>query len=345
MGQNSITSLPQAGVSLYSLDLSYNNMKRIPDEMAISSISYLTLGYNKLTTLENLPSDMNSFYVYNNYLTEINPNEAKKIPRNSYLNYNYLPCFKYDIKYEYDSDWYYVKQNCDQSKQYSCSSKTVSECDELKNNYGICTPNSKRTKCFRYTSGVKEFCDFSADARIEDCEEIYSNETCTDISEHHGFVYDCNEDYVFGYYPAKIDNFLTEIPTSASKLTKLFALDLSGLDLTSLPESYTNFKNVGTLNLANNKLSALPAELGSMKSLYYLNISQNQLTSLPTTIGSLSDLINLDVSHNKLDALPDVFESLPSLSLNSLYIQDNMLTAIPKSFTKWFQGSSASKSL
>ena len=331
MYHNSVTSLPK-GLILTLLDLSYNNLKKLPDGITETSISELDLSYNKLTSLEDLTKSVSSLDVSGNFISEISDRVASLMPRDLNLNYNYLPCARYAKK---GNDWYFVKQNCDQSKQYNCSSKTVSECDELKNNYGICTPNSKRTKCFRYTSGVKEFCDFAADAGIEDCEEIYSNEGCTDTSEYHGFVYDCGYDCITKYQPKDMSEFLTEIPTSASKLTNLSTLDLSNLGLTSLSKSYANFKDVRYFDLSKNRLTTLPAELGNMKKLSCLNISYNQLTSLPTTIGSLTSLRKLDVSRNKLDALPDVFDSLPSLSFSSLYIKHNSLSTISDSFKNY----------
>ena len=345
MSHNSITSLPKAGVSLSSLDLSYNNMKKIPDKMAISSIRYLTMSYNKLTTLENIPSGMSSFDVDHNYLVEINANAAKNVPQYPNLDYNYLPCTKYASKYKNDMNWYYVRQYCYQSKQYSCAEQSMSTCDELKRDVGICTPNNDRTKCLKYTTGIKDFCDFAKDAGIENCENILQNESCTDVSEYRGFVYDCDYGHVTEYSPKKMSDFLTEIPVSASKLSRLYTLDLSGLDLTSLPKSYANFKDTMYLDLSGNKLSSLPDELWDLEWLYSLNTSYNQLTSLPDSLGNLSRLKALDVSHNKLSALPDVFDSLPSLSLSNLYISHNSLTAVPKSFGRWFNSSSGSDSL
>ena len=329
MSHNSITSLPKAGVSLTSLDLSYNGMKRMPDKMGYSVIRNLDLSFNSLTTFESLPKSLSSLDISNNFIPAIPDVMLKSIPSYLNLDYNYLVCSKY-------SRYSGIYSECKQPNQYTCSSKTVSECDEFKNNYGICTPNGDRTKCFRYTKGLKDFCDFANDAGIENCESILQNETCTGDSKYHGFVYDCDKDYVSDYRPESMDDFLTEIPPSAGNLTGLYTIILSGLGLTSLPKSYANFKYAMYLDLSENKLSTLPAEIGSMEWLYYLNTSYNQLTSLPDSLGSISILKTLDVSHNKLSALPDVFDSLTGLSLDGFNYYFNSLSTIPESFKSLF---------
>ena len=307
--------------------MSHNNIFSIPSRIGISSLSTLDLSYNKLTRLENLPMSLYSLYINNNYIATINIANINNVPLSTNLDNNYLACSKY-------AGYSNIKSRCTQSKQYSCGDQTLGKCEELKRTYGICTPNSKQTKCLRYTSGVKEFCDFAADVGIEGCQEIYSNESCVGTVNFHGFVYNCFYEYITGYNPKTTSDFLTEVPASASNLTKLTTLTLSGLSLSSLPESYANFGLVKTLNLTYNRFTAIPEVAYNFKELSSMDISRNKLQSLPDDFFAQVSLSYFYAHHNYLSKISNtVYRILPQES-SKVNLDYNFLDCQAYEFSK-----------
>ena len=320
LSHNNVRSLPKAGVKLALLDLSYNNLRTIPEEMRKSSISMLMLNSNEITSIENVLPSMVSLNIASNYITEIPFRTAKMLPSKLNIDYNYIPCYKYTT-----SEVSYFKKNCDQDKQYTCTSKTISECDDLKNNYGICTPNSGRTKCLRYTSGVKDFCDFAADSGIEGCMDIYPEGFCNGTSVLHDFVYNCESDVITEYSPSDASTMLKDVPYSATKLTNLTTLKLIGLNLTAVPESYSNFAYVNTLNLTNNRFAEMPRPAYQYNSLTRMDISHNKLTALPYDFFASRSLKLFYAHHNYLMNISDeTYKKMATVSYVNL--DYNLLT-------------------
>ena len=321
MSHNNVRSLPKSGVTLSLLDLSHNNLRKVPEEMREASVNTLLLNSNKLTSLEITPRSLISLDIANNYITEISYETSYKLPLKTNLDYNYLPCS------QYSSYGVYFKRNCVQDKQYTCANKTLSECNDLKNEYGICTPNSKQTKCLRYTNGVKDFCDFAADAGIEGCMDIYPDDLCNGTSELHGFVYDCEQDIVAEYRPRDASTMFKEVPKGASKMVNLTTLNFSGLNLTAIPESYSNFDHVDTLNLTYNRFREIPSLAYALNSLVALDISHNKLMALPEDFFPERDLYTFYAHHNYLmNVSDDVYEDIYYVRYKNL--DYNLLTCM-----------------
>lgn len=293
MSHNNIGFVPAASMELRALDLSYNNMKKIPEGLRLFSVGSLDLSFNKLTSVDNLPHLMYTLDISNNFITEITPDQKKSLPGHLNIDYNYLECSKYK-----NSTWEPIKSYCSDFKQFKCFEKSIEDCEEFKDEYGICSPNSNNTVCLRYTNGAREFCEFAEELGIDDCQDIYPDGICKGISELYGFIYDCKSDKVTEYRPTSMEEFITEVPDSAINFTSLTTLTITGLNLTELPISYENFIYVNTLNLTRNKLTDIPEVAYNLENLEYLDISYNRLWSLPDDFFIQTDLKLLYAHHN-----------------------------------------------
>lgn len=314
MGHNNISSAPGTGLNLDILDLSFNEMKNLPENLSHSTVKSLVLGYNKLTSLEGLPQSLSSLYINNNYITEIPIDIARTLPKYLDIDYNYLPCSNY-----ISTDWGYVKTHCYLNKQYNCSDKSISECEELRDTYGICTPNRNKTACHRYTKSVKEFCEVAPELDIDNCEDIYLEDSCYGDFILKDFVYDCQYDYVYEYRPENASTMLTEVPENVSKLSNLISLKLSGFNLSTLPKSYSNFKHLRALNLTYNRLTDIPETMYGFENLAYIDISYNKLRSLPDDFFSERNLVLFYAHHNYLSNVSEeIFTRLTSATYKNL---------------------------
>lgn len=83
------------------------------------------------------------------------------------------------------------------------------------------------------------------------------------------------------------ENFLSKLPRSIGRLTKLNNLNVDRNALESIPLEIGNCSSLGVLSLRDNKLKKLPSELGNCLELHVLDVSGNQLQYLPYTLVNL----------------------------------------------------------
>lgn len=295
MKYNKVKTFPKAGVIFETINLEHNNMTSVPEGLANSSVRNLYLSSNWLTTLENLPRNLKYLDFSENYIRKIPEKSVYRLPSIVGLDENYLVCSQYN-----GFRWESVRRYCKQDRQYSCSDKTLTKCEELRDKHGICTPNSEGTACLGCTDGVREFCGFAKAAGIEGCVDIYPDGICNGSSEFHGFVYDCDTDYVTEYRPKNMSDFFTEVPDSVQNLTKLKTLTFSGLNLTTIPKSYAKFSKVVRLNLTYNKFTSIPDVAYDFKDLEFFDISHNKFRTLPDAFFKEKDLYLFYAHHNYL---------------------------------------------
>lgn len=153
------------------------------------------------------------------------------------------------------------------------------------------------------------------------------------------------------------ENRIVELPVEVGVLSRLCTLSCNRNRLASLPRELGFLKHLEYLFLADNDLTQLPDELGNCSSLRVLHVQHNRLQALPATLAGLHHLEEMDASHNELTWVPeqllDVDESLVEalahgkllletiegeargcLSLRSLDLSHNCLTALPLSLCK-----------
>ena len=141
-----------------------------------------------------------------------------------------------------------------------------------------------------------------------------------------------------------------EEPCLPQSLTELL---LNNCQLTSVPHFLYQFRNVKKLNLSNNnikefepplsdlslmtslqtlemnvnKLTDIPEELCNVTSLTELRIEDNSVKCIPDSIGSLKNLKNFEFMGNRIQTLPDSFAQLSSLKCIDLMY--NRLETLP----------------
>ena len=69
--------------------------------------------------------------------------------------------------------------------------------------------------------------------------------------------------------------------------------------------------------------------------LTWLNVGNNKITGLPPTFGDLTEMIHLDLSCNEIELahIPKSFFA-PEMSLERLYLSDNIITELSDEFTR-----------
>lgn len=126
-------------------------------------------------------------------------------------------------------------------------------------------------------------------------------------------------------------NFLTQLPSSFSRLQHLKYLNLSSNMFPEFPSQITLLSNLVDLDISFNKIKTLPDEIGNMESLEKLAISNSFLRRLPESFTKLSTLKELDIRYNLLQNI-DLLGSLPQLSV--LYASKNSVTALESNFSR-----------
>jgi len=150
-------------------------------------------------------------------------------------------------------------------------------------------------------------------------------------------------------------NRLTELPPWLGELTQLRELHCAENHLATLPAALTTFMHLRMLNLYGCELPALPISFGRLTTLTNLHLQGNHFTTLPASFADLGQLQELwfgtDIHHAPLGHFPEVLRSLYQLrvlsvancdlpilpewmgeltALESLYAQQNHLTALPR---------------
>ncbi|MBS0605360.1 MAG: leucine-rich repeat domain-containing protein [Verrucomicrobia bacterium] len=121
-------------------------------------------------------------------------------------------------------------------------------------------------------------------------------------------------------------------PANAHRLSQVYALDLSHLELEFLPPEIGLFTQLKTLCLRYNSLSSITPQIGNLVQLTHLNVEHNHLKELPSEIGNLFRLNYLNASHNRLQSLPPEMGNL--VQLVQLYLEHNELESLPPEIIK-----------
>jgi len=114
-------------------------------------------------------------------------------------------------------------------------------------------------------------------------------------------------------------NTLKDLPESLGNLTRLSLLDASENEIAGLSSPhFASLLSLQRLDLSSNKIEILPNTIGNCSQIQALNLSKNCLRSLPNDIAGLSSLRHLDVHSNALGVsaltmFPPSISSLVSL--------------------------------
>lgn len=125
--------------------------------------------------------------------------------------------------------------------------------------------------------------------------------------------------------------FKDSFPEVLFHLKNLKSLDLSSCYINEFPERLNKLNSLTHLNLGSNNLEDIPDFVFSLNKLIELNLKGNNLYKLPTEMLNLNNLNTLDLSYNKLTELsPELF----SIELYKLYLDNNMLSTLPKEMSR-----------
>ncbi|KAJ3334403.1 hypothetical protein HDU91_002759, partial [Kappamyces sp. JEL0680] len=153
------------------------------------------------------------------------------------------------------------------------------------------------------------------------------------------YIAECTSDGIIGVYITT--QYLTNTSYIWDVLTNLPHLETISYDtdiqpLTPcappIPAAIGRLKNLTTLHLVRCGLDgSIPPEIGQLTRLTELNLHGNQLVgSIPESVGNLVDLVTLDIGINHLGG-PVPFGIGNLTKLQSCYLNDNQLTALPHS--------------
>lgn len=117
------------------------------------------------------------------------------------------------------------------------------------------------------------------------------------------------------------ENQLQELPESICQLENLEEIMVSHNDLFKLPSTMGLLRQLRFLTADENLLRCLPNEICSCSNLTILSVRGNKLTKVPPDIGRLTQLRVINVVNNFLTQLPVTILNLRQLS--ALWISDN----------------------
>eukprot|EP00753_Platysulcus_tardus_P012192 PLAT3346.9.p1 GENE.PLAT3346.9~~PLAT3346.9.p1 ORF type:complete len:1287 (+),score=649.53 PLAT3346.9:150-3863(+) len=124
-------------------------------------------------------------------------------------------------------------------------------------------------------------------------------------------------------------NLLRAMPPQLGRITSLHALSLAGNSISALPPELAALACLAELDLSRNQLSGtLLPELGFLTSLSALRLADNQLDELPVSVGALTQLEAMDLSRNALVDVPSSFVFLDGM--RTLLLPLNKLRAVPE---------------
>jgi len=127
------------------------------------------------------------------------------------------------------------------------------------------------------------------------------------------------------------DNKLVSFP-DLSTISDLRWLELGNNKLRQFLPSLCNLKNVIVLNLFANGVETVPPEIGQLTCLQKLYLSYNKIKKLPDNLSDLRQLSTLFLGGNKFDDIPEIVFKLGGLK--ELCMSNNNVSLIPDDFSK-----------
>lgn len=121
---------------------------------------------------------------------------------------------------------------------------------------------------------------------------------------------------------------IRELPEEIGELTELKILILRGNYLSTLPKSIGKLSKLEELNLINNNMSHLPDEITELKNLKKLDLTINKLEKLPDNIGRLLNLEYLDLDDNNISFIPSSIQNIKNMK--ELLLEGNPISETHK---------------
>jgi hypothetical protein len=114
-------------------------------------------------------------------------------------------------------------------------------------------------------------------------------------------------------------------------LQETLNLESNEKTLLAIPSEVNYFPNLKVLSLVNHYIKDIPPHVFKLKNLEDLRLSKNLIFKIPKDIRDLKNLKSLNLRYNELTNVP---ESIRNLNLETLYLEGNQITELPKWFNK-----------
>ncbi|KAL5529674.1 hypothetical protein ACEPAG_5659 [Sanghuangporus baumii] len=103
---------------------------------------------------------------------------------------------------------------------------------------------------------------------------------------------------------ALVGNYLSSLPMSFARITRLRYLTLRSNSFTVLPEVLTVMPTLEILDLSRNKIRGLPTNPGTLVNLRVISLSRNKIRRLPSYLWRFKNLTVVKADHNPIEWPP-----------------------------------------
>ncbi|EJD02375.1 uncharacterized protein FOMMEDRAFT_168845 [Fomitiporia mediterranea MF3/22] len=103
---------------------------------------------------------------------------------------------------------------------------------------------------------------------------------------------------------ALVGNYLSSLPMSFARLTRLRYLTLRSNNFSVFPEVLTTMPSLEILDFSRNKIRGLPTNPGTLVNLRVMSISRNKVRRLPSYLWKFKDLTVVKADHNPIEWPP-----------------------------------------
>lgn len=112
------------------------------------------------------------------------------------------------------------------------------------------------------------------------------------------------------------DNMISSIDDCIGQLSQVISIDLARNQLFEMPSGFGGCKNLVSLDLQSNKLSVLPLCMSTMRNLAHLNMRDNQIVEATAQVfGMTSAMLTIDLRNNRIQRLPMTFYTMIKLTI------------------------------
>lgn len=313
---------------LTELNLSYNQLTKLPNCTDCKNLTHLILGFNKIDDMENeyfltLPK-LSLLSLKNNKIAELCPNlgdltnlaildlsdnELTDVPtelatlfylKTLFLGGNPIKTVRNDILRDSKRIISYIKlSHCNSHRQNSTDNEVRSQD----------TSPTGEIKIDKYTLDRSKTLALSKVINIPESLYEIARETKVEQVDLSG-------------------NRLSKVSSKLFDISTVRELDLSNNLIQQIPADLQNLNHLVYLNLENNKLSAIDIEL-NFTHLRELNLSYNQFQRIPEQVFNLKNLEILMLNNNRIEEI-NQHENLIQLNkLTVLDLSNNNIGRVP----------------
>ena len=296
--EENLASLLDKKDDVYSLNLSYSNIKSLPEELfKFENLQYLNLSGNRFRDKEKLFDDLAKFP--NLIILELDRCYLRALPDNISKLKNLVML---SITF---NDFRVLNEN-------------LGELTQLK--YLDIGSNGKLRDLPKSIGNLRclQMLNISPNGMTRLRDELANCNQLISIVANAGTIKTLPEN-IEGLVNLKYANLgynrITELPFNIGDLSNLEHLSIGDNDIEELPKSFSNLKNLNFCGLAYNRFKDFPNEVLGLQKLQTLWLHNNSFKSIPEDVANLPKLTHLLVDHQIItdDNIAKLKEVNPSL--------------------------------